>query len=74
MRMTDCDMTKPFTHPEMIGAYCIVDGKSWVHRDCVDDFKNMEYIRNVCLGFYETWGLCADDLLRNDWRNVEFTA
>lgn len=72
MRMTDCDMTKPFTHPDMIGAFCIIDGKNWVHRDCVDDFLDISFIRAHCLGYFSTWGICAEDLMRDDWYNVEF--
>ena len=70
MKLTDLDLSKPFTHPDMIGAYCIIDGRNWVHRDNVNDFADETFIRTHCLGHYETWGLCADDLLRDDWRNV----
>lgn len=58
---------KPFCHPDMIGAWLIVDGKM-VHRDNVSDFGNMEFIRLNCVpasdGLY--W-LDVSDLLRTDW-------
>lgn len=57
----------PFTHPDMIGAYAIIDGKNWVHRDNPKDFLNESFIRAHCLGFYGTFGLDAQDITRNDW-------
>lgn len=57
----------PFCHPDMIGAWLIVDGKM-VHRDCIADFENMEFIRLHCVpvndGLY--W-LDVSDLMRTDW-------
>ena len=59
---------KPFRHPDMHGAWLIVDGEM-VHRDCIADFENMEFIRLHCVpvnaGLY--W-LDVSDLLRTDWK------
>lgn len=58
---------KPFAHPDMIGAWLMVDG-SLVHRDCIADFLAMDWIRENCMPrnnslhcFY------VEDLTRDDW-------
>ena len=70
MKLTDCLMSKPFTHPDMIGAFCIIDGNHWVYRDCVDDFRDMDFIRKNCIGYYGLFGVTASDLIRDDWFNI----
>ena len=61
---------KPFRHPDMIGAWLIVDGKM-VHRDCIADFENMEFIRALCMPYRNTiYWLTPNELLRTDWAVV----
>lgn len=61
---------KPFAYPEMIGAYCLVEGTWLDHRDNVFDFRDMDYIlRTVCRGNFGY--LCALDVLREDWFLVD---
>lgn len=68
---------KPFRHPDMIGAWMLVHGQL-VHRDCIDDFKCMDWIKNVCLRpesdpmRYNLYWMTTQDLLRTDWSVVEF--
>lgn len=72
MKLTDCDLSKPFAHPDMIGAYCLYDGKHWVHRDNPEDFKDEAFIRehcipsnNIALRYMEPgW------VTRGDWYNL----
>lgn len=70
MKLTELNLHKPFTHPKMIGAYCIIDGKHWVHRDNVNDFYDENFITTHCLGYYHCSGLCVEDLLSEEWYNV----
>ena len=57
----------PFCHPDMIGAWLIVDGKM-VHRDNVADFENMEFIREWCVPVNRwLYWLDVSDLMRTDW-------
>lgn len=59
---------KPFSNPDMIGAYMIVDGHL-VHRDCIEDFMNLNWIRKHCIT-PRSIGLdmmIGNDLIRKDW-------
>ncbi len=62
---------KPFTNPDMIGAWMIVDGRM-VHRDCVDDFKDMDWIKANCMERDdELYWMHVSDLQRNDWLVID---
>jgi hypothetical protein len=72
MKLTDCDLTRPFTHPGFIGAFCIIDGRFWIHRDNPEDFKDEAFIREHCSPVKRHIDdLTAFDLLRTDWYNVD---
>ena len=66
---------KPFLHPDMIGAWMIVDGQL-VHRDNITDFKDMQWIRMNCLWPQDyvhrndLYWMTTNELLRTDWSVV----
>lgn len=63
---------KPFSNPDMIGAYMIIDGHS-VHRDYIKDFMNLDWIRKYCIN-PRSMGLdmlVGNDLIRKDWFIVD---
>lgn len=62
---------RPFTNPDMFGAWMIVDGEL-VHRDNIRDFNDMEWIRSNCVGDRWTdkkslYWMTVSDLMRSDW-------
>lgn len=63
---------KPFSNPDMIGAWMVVDNQM-VHRDHIDDFKDMKWIRENCLSSEtsrrksELYWMDVSDLMRVDW-------
>lgn len=70
---------KPFRNPDMIGAWIVIDGHFLVHRDHIDDFKDMDWIYENCISNVdkksdrpvELYWMTVDDLLRDDWEIVE---
>lgn len=64
---------RPFFHPQMIGAYMIIDDVL-IHRDNMSDFNDLDWIRANCLCMTrrnDLFGMTPDDLLRNDWQIQE---
>lgn len=74
---------KPFAHPDMRGAYFIVDNRL-AHRDNPKDFENLDFIRKHCLNaspvgtldsqYGEVNNMSVKDLLREDWFVVDLGA
>ncbi len=61
---------RPFHHKDGFGAWLLVDGKM-VHRDCVSDFENMDFIRNHCMpNTDKVYWFYPSDLQRTDWEFV----
>lgn len=65
---------KPFTNPNIIGAWCCVfHGVDYymVHRDNISDFDNMEWIKENCLRQTGLYWMSAIDLIRTDWKFID---
>lgn len=57
----------PFTHPNMLGAWCFIDGGLY-HRDNVDDFLDSSWVETNDQPFSSLAWFDPEDLLRCDWR------
>lgn len=66
----------PFRHPDMIGAWVIVGagsphGGGLIHRDNINDFSDMEWIKDNCWPDNdELYWMNMRDLLRTDWETI----
>lgn len=65
---------KPFSHPNMVGAYMLLDNELW-HRDHIPDYAELvkcspaqrrEFGGGWKLGGIFEW-IGVDDLVREDW-------
>lgn len=65
--------TLPFTRPSIIGAYLVRNGYM-VHRDCVEDFSDLDFIDNEVIAEVinpnDQSPLTTEDIMANDWTFV----
>jgi hypothetical protein len=67
---------RPFSHPDMIGAYCYFNGHL-IHRDNIKDFSEPQYTTIILDSMTESntkWSVnCIglDGIMRDDWFLVE---
>ena len=62
---------KPFSHPEMIGAFLVVNG-GLTHHDNVNDYLDMNFVvENAPTHPYANF-MEVGELTRDDWFLIEF--